>query len=653
MELLELSATDFCCFSSFALKLKKAGLVWITGRNKDTKSADNNGSGKSTIFKALTWTLYGQTIDGERGDGVIKDGAQKAVACVLIGDRDSTYKVTRTRKPGSPLLKLSKDGAAVKLPKKELQARIDSLLGLDYQAFKNTVFYGQNDSSRFADPKTRDSERKGVLHKILGLGILKLCHEETRRRRLARRKDLTAVETKIEAQKARIEEQSLDELRKGMKQFERVRQHELERVQREIDLMSDDIDESELNGSTEQIAELALKKAKLAKKIYDWEGVRDLFNIPYMEGTETETRNEIEKLKTELRKVKRDRTILGSNAAVYADQLSLLEGSNCPTCSSPIKKGVAKKHKKEIQDKFEDFVEQITTKGPIIKSIKKKILAQKKILSKVQTDLGKVDKLKHLIDSGDKKIAGMNRQIANLEKQCAEQDKQAALRQRDLDTLHAELKKNEKEENPFIELLKKALEKARLYIAQLKTLKKKKRKVVSDLANIEYWFRGFSNQGLPSFVLDGVMPILTDRANHYLEMLTDGDIIVDFSTQREKKATKGEMRDEIAINWTIEGVTGYPPSGGQLKKIEIATDLALMDLAVSNGGKAPDILCLDEILDGLDEKGVQRVLLLLQDLRRKRGSIFVISHDDRMSEIFERSIIVKKKNGESKLKVVG
>ena len=119
MELLELTVTDFCCFSSFTLKLKKAGLVWITGRNKDTKSADNNGSGKSTIFKALTFGLYGLTIDGERGDGVIRDGATRAEVIVLIGDRDFTYRVTRVRKPGAPTLKLFKDGAEIKLPKKD------------------------------------------------------------------------------------------------------------------------------------------------------------------------------------------------------------------------------------------------------------------------------------------------------------------------------------------------------------------------------------------------------------------------------------------------------------------------------------------------------------------------------------------------------
>jgi ABC-type dipeptide/oligopeptide/nickel transport system ATPase component len=171
-----------------------------------------------------------------------------------------------------------------------------------------------------------------------------------------------------------------------------------------------------------------------------------------------------------------------------------------------------------------------------------------------------------------------------------------------------------------------------------------------DLAHMEFWQRGFGNQGLPSFVLDSVMPYITERANHYLETLADGDIKMNFSTQRELKRAKGEMRDEISITWEIEGLEdSYPPSGGQLKKMEIATDLALMDLVATREGGSVDLLMMDEVLDGLDPEGRQRVLHLLHELRAKRGSIFVISHDAEVAEIFEKSIIVVKDGGKSSL----
>ena len=163
--------------------------------------------------------------------------------------------------------------------------------------------------------------------------------------------------------------------------------------------------------------------------------------------------------------------------------------------------------------------------------------------------------------------------------------------------------------------------------------------------------RGFSNQGLPSFLLDSVMPFITERANHYLETLSDGDIKVNFSTQREMKSSKGEFKDEIDITWEIEGIEDYPPSGGQLKKMEIATDLALMDLVSTQEKAHVDLLALDEILDGLDDEGRQRIMVLLREIRSKRGSVFVISHESEVAEIFEKAIIVVKKDGVTSLQI--
>jgi DNA repair exonuclease SbcCD ATPase subunit len=173
----------------------------------------------------------------------------------------------------------------------------------------------------------------------------------------------------------------------------------------------------------------------------------------------------------------------------------------------------------------------------------------------------------------------------------------------------------------------------------------------SEAAMADFWVRGFGPQGLPSFILDSVMPYLTERANHYLETLADGDILMEFTTQRELKSDKGALRDEIAINWTIEGIAGYPPSGGQQRKMEVATDLALMDLAEAREGSGLSLFMADEILDGLDAEGTERVMSLLQDLRARRSTVFVISHASSMHELFERQFTVVKEDGVSRLEI--
>jgi DNA repair exonuclease SbcCD ATPase subunit len=180
----------------------------------------------------------------------------------------------------------------------------------------------------------------------------------------------------------------------------------------------------------------------------------------------------------------------------------------------------------------------------------------------------------------------------------------------------------------------------------------KRTELSEAMAYTHFWVRGFSPQGLPSFVLDAVMPFLTDRTNEYLETLADGDITMSVSTQRELKSQKDAVRDEISILWDIEGNQGVAKSGGQRTRMNLAMDLALMDLAASREGIQLDLLMIDEALDGLDKEGTARVVQLLQQLRKRRGSIFVISHSDDVSEAFEHGLVVVREDGVSRVEAV-
>ena len=81
----------------------------------------------------------------------------------------------------------------------------------------------------------------------------------------------------------------------------------------------------------------------------------------------------------------------------------------------------------------------------------------------------------------------------------------------------------------------------------------------------------------------------------------------------------------------------------------VAGDLALMSLAAANLPRAPSLLLMDEALDGLDSEGRARVIEVLRRLRGKRGSIFVVSHEPMMAEVFERAITVRKEGGVASL----
>lgn len=648
MEAVEISGKDFGPFAEFKVPLWKQGLTWVGGENRDTEAADNNGSGKSTLFKAIPWCLYGETIDGEKGDKVIRHGAKVAhVEMKLRDEAGGIWVVIRERRKGSPFLELIQpSGKPFKSDKDDIQDKIVDMVGLDFKAFKNTILYGQNDTSRFANPKTKDAERKDTLHRAMRTDVLKECHAWILERGRSLRAEVATAEAEIAKLEARAGEYNLDAIKAQRSEFEAER-------------------DEEIAAHTEEAKALRARAKKALEDIPAYEttlgderpGLRKQIKacqagVAVAEAAAKELKG-LEAQAEELRE-KQDAVQQSIQEADMASrqasmQLVLLKGSKCPTCTAPLASGDGAKHKHALADEVKALAKKTAQKQKEDDALDEALGALREKIDRAEEVAAGAAKMEREINRLSARITELDRaDDAEKARIAAAQERAASLTEMAKKELTA-AKEWEARENPH----DIAFRSAKAKLAEFKTKQteweaKRDAKGV-DLAHVEFWSRGFGNQGLPSFILDSVMPFITERANHYLETLADGDISMNFSTQRELKSAKGEVRDEIDITWEIEGVAGYPPSGGQQKKMEIACDLALMDLVANREGGSLDLLMMDEVLDGLDAEGRQRVLQLLHELRAKRGSIYVISHESDVAEIFEKSITVVKDGGTSRL----
>jgi len=644
MQLVKLEAENFCCFESLELDLKDQGLVWIGGNNLDSDSATNNGSGKSTIFKALTWCLYGNSIDGVKGDKVIRDNCKQAKVKIKIEDGKDVCEIIRTRKKGIPELELFFNGVIFESSKVDLQDKIIEIIGLDFFAFKNTVLYGQSDVTRFANPRTKDAERKEILNRILRIGILKNCHDLALVFRKEIRDKINEIENKISIVKVRLEEQRIEELKTKYDEFESIRKTKSE-------------NQKVLAGECKERAYDFLKEAETLKI----ETRTSLDKIDDKIKTLTSIKDEGELAKVEIEKnkialnrleklfrAKEDESMLViPRIKILEDRINRLSVDVCPMCESDLRTDKPVKLKIKYENKLETLINELKIINNEKMLIANDIKTNKdnsenliKIINKGQDAKNEIYKIKDVLNEmklEEERLENEREKLRDKAKQYIEEARKKIALSKEILS----------EENIWLEQLKTAEKKEGEFKTSIKELTESLQEENNDLAYNEFWVKGFSNQGLPSFILDSVMPFISKQANHYLEILSDGDIKINFETQRELKSAKGEVKDEINITWIIEGIENCFPSGGQLKKIEIATDFALMDLVATRENNHIDILALDEILDGLDSEGRQRVLLLLQELKSKRNSIFVISHESDIAEIFEKSIVVKKENGVS------
>jgi len=624
-ELLALSAEDFCCFEAFTLPLLRQGLVWLGGDNQDSDAAESNGSGKSTIFKALSWGIYGETIDGEKGDKVIRNGTKCARVVIRMTE---DWRVIRERRKGSPRLWLYRGEEEYKADKADVQTKINELVGMDFRSFRNTVLYGQRDRSRFVDPSTSDADRKRVLHHILRTEVLRTCHDIAKKRNLALVHEIADLEEQIRTVTARIEEHDLEGLREESRAWEESRQSRAEAAAGHA---------RALVARAKEIGREAPDKKELAKRIEEID--RKLLLCERATEKADRLRDEADRLATELSEARGVEYAAGAAVSDLEARLAALGGSErCPTCNSPLGKGEAAAHIHEMEGE----VFRLNGKAEAAKDRANAIEAA-------------ADEKREAADAMERKARAkfeLTRERGRVEMAIARAETISTLVKDASEAARlkiAEVKEIKAEANPYETRIAKAVAIVKKHRATIRDARGKLREKATDRAHEEFWVKGFSPAGLPSFLLDSTMPYLTERANHYLDGLADGDIQMGFSTQRELKSAKGEYRDEIDIRWTIEGVEGYPPSGGQFKKMEIATDLALMDLAATREGGHLDLLCLDECLDGLDSEGRSRIIHLLQGLRKSRGTIYVISHDPGVAEAFERALVVTKRDGIARL----
>ncbi len=192
------------------LKLDKRGLVFVEGVNEDDPTVDSNGAGKSALFEALVWGLYGKTIRPCDADGVVNVKAAKgqgtSVIVSLEADNGTTYTIRRYRKDATfknrVMLFSYAKGTTVEVnlsrqDNKETDALIVDLLKMDYTTFVNTVFFGQGLVSRFAG--MTDREKKEVLERVIGLEDYTRAASLASARAVSAQQEINALEWKVQA----------------------------------------------------------------------------------------------------------------------------------------------------------------------------------------------------------------------------------------------------------------------------------------------------------------------------------------------------------------------------------------------------------------------------------------------------------------------
>lgn len=165
-------------------------IALIVGSNNGDEN-DNNGAGKSAIMEGIFWCFYerlprlirNSTREGASVQEIVRtedDGTIKVrEAFVEVRFRTKEGKVARIKRGRkisakgntSPVLEVEVDGKPLSASRKaEPEKAIRDLIGVDHEAFLNSVLFAQKDSGKFLSGT--DMDRRDILINLLNFDIV-------------------------------------------------------------------------------------------------------------------------------------------------------------------------------------------------------------------------------------------------------------------------------------------------------------------------------------------------------------------------------------------------------------------------------------------------------------------------------------------------
>lgn len=355
MKLLNFTAKNIFSFEEVSLNLDKRGVLLITGENRDSNDTKNS-SGKSSISsKGISWVLYGQTLNGLRGDDVKRVGSsEESYGQITFQGRDnSIYRITRYRP--SKLVLEKKENNWIDISARiqtETQEKIDSILGKDFRVFSYTDFFGQGMNNTFI--QMSGIQKNALFEYVISLNRVNELVEKTKIRRKEVLDKIFEIEKEISKSNG-----SITEIDNQIRSF----QSQQKSIQEAKENLSDELDNTSIEDLVSRLENLL---------------------IDYIERKENTEKN-ISELSSSLNSII-------SKLSVFRSQKKEIKKNLCPTCNQSINEELFQKlidNQKDILKNIEELEKKIEEINPQIKRFQNIRLDEMKLILDIEEKLKK------------------------------------------------------------------------------------------------------------------------------------------------------------------------------------------------------------------------------------------------------------------------
>ncbi|XRP97144.1 AAA family ATPase [Methanocaldococcus sp. 16A] len=463
-----------------------------------------NGSGKSSIFEAMFFALFGADALKKMGlsyDAVITKNRKAMTVELDFKVNGNNYKIIREYN-GRSSAKLYKNGTLYARTVSEVNKAISDILGIDKDIFLNSIYIKQGEIANLLN--LQPSERKEVIGKLLGIDDLEKCYQKMKDVISEYEKQLREIEGNLN-QKKNYE----NELKN--------KENELSEKEKELEIIKSRIDKSRDEFETAK------------KNFEDWKNKKSLYEklITKLEernkALELAT-NELENLKYDLNEVLKVKDILKAYKNEYEEYKSLIDEIR-----------IIERRLRDLQPTYEEYLKL----SKRLETIEEDIKNLKEYINKSKYK-DKIDKLDEILEN----IKGNIEKIENIMELLGE-----------LENLHEKLDEIEKYKKvaneykeyyeKYLELEKKIDEYSKLNLECTKLMQNKK-SLEDNIKNISYEIEKIEIE-LNAMNIEEIKKSLEDIEKKK-------DELVQLQKQKEELKQKiGEINNEIKnINKVLE-----------------------------------------------------------------------------------------------------
>lgn len=635
MKFLTLEVENFMALANAKVELDQRGLVLIQGVNAGDSSAASNGAGKSTLMNSLMWCIYGETSHGVKGDDVLSTGHEKNCRVkVTIEDEGKRYAIIRHRKHKefkNRLIVRGEDGDMTKGKDSLTQEFVERLIGASKEVFMASIYASQEAMPDL--PGMSDKNLKTIVEEAAGVDRLTKAYAIARERANAAAARMETTKTKMDACLSLVEsaQNELESAKTSSEAWERDRNERL------------DVARADLVGAEVTLTEVEMELRSLPEQIRDTENAigkerEKLASKEEHDAKLVKVRGAITDIRASIRiteNIQKEAMQRARAFKVKAEEVNTKVGEPCPTCGKAY-------CLEDLSTVKESFVEQA-------RSEISQAQASATSVAKYQEHLEKALKIESSLVASTPDVSAIISRIEQLTKELGtlrHREKEVVAVEALVARARSEVDRITKEINPFLAVIKRHEESLAANKSNYGVLKTELKNIQEQALLLDKARLVYSPAGVRSHILTSVTPFLNAQTAEYLNTLSDGNIVAEWSTMESTK--KGEWRDKFNISVRKIGAskTFQTLSGGEKRKVRIACSLALQDLVASRASKNIELFIGDEIDDALDTAGLERLMGILEAKARERGTVMIISHKE-MKSWFRETITVEVKEGRS------